>query len=148
MQRQFFLKRRLRTVGLLAVAAALAAPAVARADMVTQWNLNATTALMITAGQAPQASVPHLAMVHGAVYDAVNAIDGGHEGYLLTSRLAIAVRLEGRGGCDGGVPRAVEHRPRHSRRRSTRSTRRRWHDPGRFGRRRAGSPSARPQRRR
>ena len=27
-------------------------------------------------------------MVHGAVYDAVNAIDGGHEGYLLTSRLA------------------------------------------------------------
>jgi hypothetical protein len=28
-------------------------------------------------------SVPHLAMVHGAVYDAVNAIDGGHEGYLI-----------------------------------------------------------------
>ena len=27
-------------------------------------------------------------MVQGAVYDAVNAIDGGHEGYLLTSRLA------------------------------------------------------------
>ena len=33
-------------------------------------------------------SVPHLAMVHGAIYDAVNAIDGGHEGYLLTSRVA------------------------------------------------------------
>ena len=27
-------------------------------------------------------------MVHGAIYDAVNAIDGGYEGYLLTSRLA------------------------------------------------------------
>ena len=27
-------------------------------------------------------------MVQGAVYDAVNAIDGGHEGYLLTSRVA------------------------------------------------------------
>ena len=27
-------------------------------------------------------------MVHGAVYDAVNAIDGGHEGYLLSSRVA------------------------------------------------------------
>ena len=52
-------------------------------------------------------SVPHLAMVHGAVYDAVNAIDGGHEGYLLTSRVAHAVRLEGRGGGDGGVPRAA-----------------------------------------
>ena len=39
-------------------------------------------------GAAAPASVPHMAMVHGAVYDAVNAIDGGHEGYLLTSRLA------------------------------------------------------------
>ena len=27
-------------------------------------------------------------MVRGAVYDAVNAIDGGHEGYLISSRLA------------------------------------------------------------
>ena len=40
------------------------------------------------AAQPPQLSVPHMAMVHGAVYDAVNAIDGGHEGYLLNSRLA------------------------------------------------------------
>jgi hypothetical protein len=71
-----------------AVTAALAAPAVARADTVTQWNLNAATALMVTAGQGPQVSVPNMAMVHGAVYDAVNAIDGGYEGYLLTSRVA------------------------------------------------------------
>jgi hypothetical protein len=81
MQRQFML-------ALLAVAAVLVAPAVARADAVTDWNLNATNALMVTAGQPPQQSVPHMAMVQGAVYDAVNAIDGGHEGYLLTSRLA------------------------------------------------------------
>ena len=53
----------------------------------TQWNQNAATALMGTSAQPPQQSVPHLAMVHGAVYDAVNAIDGGHEGYLLTSRV-------------------------------------------------------------
>jgi hypothetical protein len=72
----------------VAVLAALAAPAVARADAVTEWNLNASNALFVATGQPPQASVPHLAMVHGAVYDAVNAIDGGHEGYLLTSRLA------------------------------------------------------------
>jgi hypothetical protein len=71
-----------------AVAAALLAPALARADVVTEWNQNAATALMVTAGQGPQVSVPHMAMVHGAVYDAVNAIDGGHEGYLLTSRIA------------------------------------------------------------
>ena len=41
----------------------------------------------MTAGQPPQVSVPHLAMVHGAAYDAVNAIDGGHEEYLIASRL-------------------------------------------------------------
>ncbi len=73
---------------LAAALAALVAPAVARADAVTQWNQNASTALFVTAGQPPQVSVTHLAMVHGAVYDAVNAIDGRHEGYLLTPRAA------------------------------------------------------------
>ena len=82
------MQRRLMLVA--ALVAALAAPSVARADTVTQWNLNATTALMVTAGQGPQLSVPHMAMVQGAVYDAVNAIDGGHEGYLLTPRVATA----------------------------------------------------------
>jgi hypothetical protein len=75
-------------VAVVAAVAALAAPGLARADTVTEWNLNATNALMVAAGQPPQVSVPHMAMVQGAVYDAVNAIDGGHEGYLLTSRLA------------------------------------------------------------
>jgi hypothetical protein len=90
MLRRFISKARSRSVALLAFAAlaALGAPGVARADAVTQWNLNASNALFVTAGQGPQQSVPHLAMVHGAVYDAVNAIDGGHEGYLLTSRVA------------------------------------------------------------
>ena len=41
-------------------------PTVARADTVTQWNLNATTALMVTAGQA-RSCQSHMAMVHGAV---------------------------------------------------------------------------------
>ena len=68
----------------LVAAFALAAPGLARADTVTEWNLNASMAL---AAQPPQQSVPHLAMVHGAVYDAVNAIDGGYDGYLLTNRV-------------------------------------------------------------
>jgi hypothetical protein len=75
----------------LVVAAALAAlalPATARADAVTTWNVYATNALVGTAAQTPPVAAIHLAMVHGAVYDAVNAIDGGHEGYLLSSRLA------------------------------------------------------------
>ncbi len=75
-----------RALGLIAACAALLVPvASAPADTVTEWNLNATTAL---AAQPPQLSVPHLAMVHGAVYDAVNAIDRGHEGYLISLRLA------------------------------------------------------------
>ena len=74
-------------LSLVAFAAALIAPGLARADTVTQWNQNAVTVLMGNLGQGPQLSVPHLAMVHGAVYDAVNAIDGSHEGYLLTSRV-------------------------------------------------------------
>ena len=72
-------------VTLAVLALAVASPA--RADTVTDWNLNASQALFATAGQPPQLSVPHLAMVHGAVYDAVNAIDGRHEGYLLTARV-------------------------------------------------------------
>jgi hypothetical protein len=68
--------------------AALVAPAVGSADTVTQWNQNAATALYVTAAQPPNVSVLHMAMVQGAVYDAVNAIDGRREGYLLTSRVA------------------------------------------------------------
>jgi hypothetical protein len=70
-----------------ALVAAMGAPALAGADTVTQWNQNAATALYVTAAQPPNVSVLHMAMVQGAVYDAVNAIDGGHEGYLLTSRV-------------------------------------------------------------
>jgi hypothetical protein len=70
-----------RALGLIAACATVLLPvASARADTVTEWNLNATT---VMAAQPPQLSVPHLAMVHGAVYDAVNAIDGGHEGYVI-----------------------------------------------------------------
>ena len=72
----------------LAGFAALIVPAVGSADTVTQWNQNAATALYVTAAQPPNVAVLHMAMVQGAVYDAVNAIDGGREGYLLTSRVA------------------------------------------------------------
>src|SRR5918999_2565783 len=58
------------------------------AAAVTGWTLTATTALIRDGRQPPQVSVPHLAMVHGAVYDAVNAIDRGHEGYLISPQLA------------------------------------------------------------
>jgi hypothetical protein len=83
--------RYLRRTGLLAAVAAVAAVAAApaRADTVSDWNLTAANTLIGTAPplQPPQITVPHLAMVHGAVYDAVNAIDGGHEGYLLSPKV-------------------------------------------------------------
>ena len=58
-------------------------------DMVLEWNINAVNAI----GNAPDAATPglgqppplapiHLAMVHGAIYDAVMAIVDTHEPYL------------------------------------------------------------------
>jgi hypothetical protein len=75
------------------VATALgAAPAVAQpehSDAVRVWNLHASDALINSptagtpgAGQAPPVAQLHLAMVQGAVYDAVNAIVGGYQPYL------------------------------------------------------------------
>jgi len=61
----------------------LSAPARA-ADTVTHWNEIATNAL-VADGQGAIA-IPHLAMVHGAVFDAVNAIDRRYEPYLEAIR--------------------------------------------------------------
>src|SRR5688572_10647705 len=80
---------RLRSLGLCLAAAALialSATASARADTVTDWNANAVNALVATAGQSPTVSTIHLAMVHGAVYDAVNSIDERYEPYLVEVR--------------------------------------------------------------
>lgn len=55
---------------------------------VLDWNLNAINALVNPptaaipgAGQTPPVSMLHLAMMHGAVYDAVNSIDRGYQPY-------------------------------------------------------------------
>ena len=62
---------------------ALASPPVAHADAVTDWNLIASNAIVVTAGQQHPFSVLHFAMVQGAVYDGVNAIDRSHQPYLV-----------------------------------------------------------------
>jgi hypothetical protein len=78
---------RIRRVGVLVAASAfLALVAPARADVVTDWNGYAATALGATAGQTGPVSVLHLAMVHGAMYDAVNAIDRRYQPYLRAPR--------------------------------------------------------------
>jgi hypothetical protein len=68
-----------------AVVTAFVAPAVARADAVTDWN-GYTNAAIFSIGPAATAhnSALSTAMVQGAVYDAVNAIAGGYQAYLPT----------------------------------------------------------------
>jgi hypothetical protein len=61
----------------------LVSPTVVRANAVADWNLIASNAIVVTAGQPPPVSVLHFAMVQGAVYDAVNAIDRGYQPYLV-----------------------------------------------------------------
>jgi hypothetical protein len=81
--------RTLVAVLLFAVVAPAPATNAAPPDTVVQWNQNATDALLTSttaalpgAGQSPPVATPHLAMVQGAVYDAVNAIDGHYQPYL------------------------------------------------------------------
>ena len=80
---QFRLSRGL--VAGFAALVALCAPAVARADAVTQWNINAQAAILAS-GPTSHVSTLSFAMVQGAVYDAVNAIDGGYQPYLVRPR--------------------------------------------------------------
>ena len=119
--------KRIRILPLLIALALVAlAPRVARADAVTDWNLIASNAIVVTAGQPPPVSVLHFAMVQGAVYDAVNAIDRGHRPYLCAASIK-SDGLEGSGRGDSGVPcaRGLSDLPgcsQHSSERCSRST--------------------------
>jgi hypothetical protein len=74
---------RIRLTALAAVVTAfLAAPVVAHADVIGQWNATAQTETVLLRPTAHGQS-RGIAMVEGAVYDAVNAIDRGYQPYLL-----------------------------------------------------------------
>jgi hypothetical protein len=81
-------RRLLLALTAFAVLSVLAIAAPARADTVTDWDQIAAAALQSPGTATPPGagqgapSIVHLAMVHAAVYDAVNAIDGGHEPYV------------------------------------------------------------------
>ena len=136
-----------RRLGVIAAAvlvvAGMSVPATAFADeptnMVLVWNENAVSVISNPvapvrshtsgAGRAPRRSPPSAsAMVQGAVYDAVNAIDKGHEPYLDGSERAVDAR---------------RRRPRSPRRHTT-SCWVSW--PRRRGRGRQGGRPARPRR--
>ena len=65
-----------------ATAAMLFAPAVAQADVVGDWNAIAQAETLLLRPTA-HGQTRGIAMVQGAVYDAVNAIDRGHQPYLV-----------------------------------------------------------------
>ena len=76
-------------VAVLATGAALAMPALAQADTVTDWNRTATSVLIQfppTGGGAPPALQVNMGMVEGAVSDAVNAIERHHRPFLLSQK--------------------------------------------------------------
>jgi hypothetical protein len=54
------------------------------ADQALVWNGVAYDELIRTKGQPPPVAMLHLAMVHGAIYDAVNAITGDHQPLLAS----------------------------------------------------------------
>src|SRR5215218_5840609 len=82
----------------LAAAVALAAPAIAQASEVTNWNqiaVNTLTGLPGPAGGAPPASQINMGMTQGAVYDAVNATEPKHHRpYLLKRRFSARASKE------------------------------------------------------
>jgi hypothetical protein len=83
-------------LGVFVPAVALAAPAVAQANEVTKWNAIAQTTVL---SQPPVASAPpaagvFMAMVQGAVYGAVNAIDRHHRPYLVYRRVNASASKE------------------------------------------------------
>ena len=66
----------------LSTAASLTAATSVRADVVLDWNAHAAQAIVTIGGQVPPRALIRLAMVHLAMYDAVNAIAGApFEGY-------------------------------------------------------------------
>ena len=80
-----------RSMALALLAGALVNPATSVAaeptNMVLVWNENAVNVIGQPAAtpalaQGPPLAAVHLAMVHGAIYDAVNAIVGGYQPYL------------------------------------------------------------------
>jgi hypothetical protein len=75
-------RTRLALLACAATTAVLGAPAVAQADVIRDWNViaqNETVLLRPTAHGQTRGT----AMVEGAVYDAVNAIDRGYQPYLV-----------------------------------------------------------------
>ena len=74
------MKLKLRTIVLFAII--IAVPATAAADVITDWNATAVQATL-TASRPGPSSVVDLAIVHVAMYDAVQAIEKRYQPYYV-----------------------------------------------------------------
>src|SRR5688572_7912577 len=73
---------KLRFHGLVLIAAFLCPPGKLFADVITDWNSLALRAIANETTSAPLAA-RNLAIVHTAIYEAVNEVDRRHEGFAL-----------------------------------------------------------------
>ncbi|HEX8076692.1 MAG TPA: vanadium-dependent haloperoxidase [Chthoniobacterales bacterium] len=85
------MKRKLHTwQGIAALALLLTITPSTHADTVLDWNAHASNAIVGVAGMRPERGVIRLAMVHIAIYDAVNAIEGyPFEPYAVSPNVAL-----------------------------------------------------------
>ena len=85
-------------LAMFVVAVALAIPVTAQANEVSNWNRIAMSTLVVfpgPAGGAPPALQVHMAMVQGAVYNAINATEPKHyRPYLLKRRFGSTASQE------------------------------------------------------
>ena len=65
----------------------------ARADVVTDWNMTAIRASQAS-GQPNPMFARNMAMVHAAIYDAINAIDGRHTPHAIDINAAPGASIE------------------------------------------------------
>ena len=71
------------SIAALVLSAAALFPAAAKADVVTDWNKIADTAVVTNARRAAGAALVDMAYVHAAMYDALNAIERTHTVYAV-----------------------------------------------------------------
>src|SRR5688572_68807 len=85
-----------QTLSLLIFSLILITPSRAIADVVTDWNTAALNAIRANRTSPPEASRT-LAILHVAIYDAINGIDRRHEPYFVRSEVQAGVNKEAAG---------------------------------------------------
>jgi hypothetical protein len=105
-------------VAILILATALGTATAARADVVTDWNNAALNAIRAEKTPPPIASRA-LAVLHTAIYDAVNGISRTHEAYFVQSNVPSSASKEA--AAAAAAHRALTHYFRRVRPASRRS---------------------------